>query len=427
MALQEQALLLEQLTQIASERASQEAMRAAAWKRFLSQGLPGKQEEAFRYLSLRELYAQTFYVPETSQALIPKLPAAAGNPRFVFIDGIFSTEHSTLEELPKEAVFCTLKEAQRSYGALLDARASKNLQGKRSSFALLNDALYEEGFFLYLPPKTQVMQPIEILDLYSSAHPSLYTPKLSVYLGKNAQAVFHIQAKNSLGRSPVTHWVTRCIEFHLDQQSRCYIHNQLLDLGKCWYFDQIFLYLKRDASCHYTSADIGSRLLRQDFKVELLEENAEALLQGLSVLQHKDQSHHYVQMQHLAPSCKSSQHFKGVLFDQTRLSFEGKIWVDPSAQKTEAYQLSNHLLLGEHACAYSKPNLEIFADDVKASHGATVSQLSQDEIFYLQARGLGPTVAKKILVKGFCKELIEQMTFCVKDVMMRYLQQGLDA
>ena len=160
----------------------------------------------------------------------------------------------------------------------------------------------------------------------------------------------------------------------------------------------------------FRSGDGGSDLLRQEFTVDLLEPYATSFLKGLSILEKKKQSHHYVTMRHKAPNCESYQHFKGVLFDQAKLSFEGKIWVDQLAQKTQAYQRSNHLLLGKKAAAYSKPNLEIFADDVKASHGATIAQLQEEELFYLKARGLDLVTAKKLLLKGFAKELLYQLS-----------------
>lgn len=420
-----QESLLEQLQHIALNRAS-EPLQQAAWKKFLVMGLPKKEDEAFRYLSLRELYEQNFSLP-AYQVYDWRMTPTDGVCQLVFVDGVLSKSLSKLDELPKEVTVCSMKEAKHSYGALLRSRASKMLQETRnSSFAVLNDALYDEGLFLYIPPKVVVKKPIEIVELYSSDVSALYFPKFVIYIGKHAQVTFDVQVKNLNSNEHIGHFVNRSIEFHLDAHSKCCVYNHLLDLGKAWYFDQVAFYLKRDASASYVSGDIGSKLVRQDFKIDLLEENAEVFLKGLSILQKKDQSHHCVQVNHLAPHCRSSQHFKGVLFDQSVLSFEGKIWVDRLAQKTEAYQLSNHLILGAQARAYSKPNLEIFADDVKASHGATVAQLREEEIFYLQARGLHPSLAKKILVKGFCKELMKEMTPALRDELLVYLQKGLE-
>jgi Fe-S cluster assembly protein SufD len=111
-------------------------------------------------------------------------------------------------------------------------------------------------------------------------------------------------------------------------------------------------------------------------------------------------------VEHIAPHTRSRQHFKAILRDRSRSSFEGKILVRPEAQKTQAYQLNNHLLLSEEALSFAKPNLEIFADDVKASHGATVSQLNEEELFYFRCRGFPLVVAQEMLAEGFCNEIL---------------------
>ncbi|MCB1106650.1 MAG: SufD family Fe-S cluster assembly protein, partial [Chlamydiia bacterium] len=130
-------------------------------------------------------------------------------------------------------------------------------------------------------------------------------------------------------------------------------------------------------------------------------------LKGLSIASKKDEVHHFISVCHLAPNCRSSQHYKTALMGRARSSFEGKIFVEKEAQKTEAYQLNNHLLLSPKAQAHSKPNLEIKADDVKASHGATCSRPKEDELFYLQTRGLSKEEAMWHLARGFCYELAE--------------------
>lgn len=423
MLVQETTGLLDQLKNLASQRV-QDPSRAEAWKRFLAKGLPQKNEEQFRYLALRELYEHTFSKPQGAHSYALS-PVESGVCRIVLLDGMLSQSLSHLELLPKEIVLCTLAEAQRSYGVLLKNKASKLMQDEcSSSLSTLNHALHDEGLFLYIPPRLTFKHRIEIIELYSSSTSALYFPKYSIYLGKEASAHITMQVQNVYRES--MHFVNRLVEAHLDAQSHLQIQAEFLEVGRCWYFDQVTSFLKRDASFRYLSCDTGSKLLRQDFRVDLLEENAEVFLKGLSLLKKKDQSHQCVRVRHLAPGCRSSQHFKGVLFDQAVLSFEGKIWVDPAAQKTEAYQLSNHLILGEGARAYSKPNLEIFADDVKASHGATVAQLNQEEIFYLKARGLSSPDAKKILVSGFCKTLLEEMNNSSKNTMLLYLQEGLN-
>jgi Fe-S cluster assembly protein SufD len=129
-------------------------------------------------------------------------------------------------------------------------------------------------------------------------------------------------------------------------------------------------------------------------------------LKGATELTGDNVAHTEVRIEHKAEGARSNQHFKMVLHDQSKGSFEGKIYVDSVAQKTEAYQLNNNLLLGDRATIFTKPNLEIFADDVKASHGATVTRLSEEELFYFQSRGIGKERAGSFLAKGFLKEVL---------------------
>ena len=164
--------------------------------------------------------------------------------------------------------------------------------------------------------------------------------------------------------------------------------------------------MKRDSRLHFLSVSRGAKLARTSIKVQLLEENCEALLQGLNVLDLDLQKHTHVLVEHVAPCCRSRQHFKGILRGKSRSSFEGKILVRPEAQKTEAYQLNNTLLLSDEAMGFAKPNLEIFADDVKASHGATVCQLNEEELFYCRSRGIPLPLAQETLAAGFCNEIL---------------------
>jgi Fe-S cluster assembly protein SufD len=167
--------------------------------------------------------------------------------------------------------------------------------------------------------------------------------------------------------------------------------------------------LKKESKLHSYFATFGSPGFRRDYSVALLGERSEAHLKGLTALGGKAESHIHVHMDHIAPLCQSRQFFKNVLIEKGRSSFTGKIYVRRPAQKTEAYQLNKNLLLSDLATANTKPNLEIFADDVKASHGATVAQLDEDQLFYLRTRGIPCSEAKGLLTMGFCQEILEDI------------------
>jgi Fe-S cluster assembly protein SufD len=197
------------------------------------------------------------------------------------------------------------------------------------------------------------------------------------------------------------------MDLFLDQRARCSLVSHLSPLASHWCFDGIRAYLKADASFNMVSVLGGSKTTRHHARVQCAGENSEADLKGLWMLRGAEQAHVHATVDHSAPHTRSMQLFKGVLSDAAQSSFEGKIIVQQPAQKTQAYQLNKHLLLGKAALAQSKPNLEIHADDVKASHGSTIAKPDARELFYLQSRGITEEKAQQLLVEGFCREILD--------------------
>jgi len=181
------------------------------------------------------------------------------------------------------------------------------------------------------------------------------------------------------------------------------------DLDEAWVFDAVRTHLKKNSSFDAVHVTRGSALAAHDYRIVLREENAETTLKGICMLSGKRESHNHVVIDHQAPHCRSTQLFKGVLDDTGRSSFEGKILVKQQALKTDALQQNHNLLLSDQAHVDSKPNLEILADDVKVSHGATVGKVNMDQLFFLKTRGFSETQARNLLVQGFCQEVIDQI------------------
>jgi len=186
-----------------------------------------------------------------------------------------------------------------------------------------------------------------------------------------------------------------------------------------WVFEGLRAHLKKSSKLDLLSFSSASRL-RQDYQVKLLEKNAEAKLKGVSFLRGNDFCKTDIKMHHQAEGCLSDQHFKSVLKENSQFLFNGKIQVDSVAQQTEAYQLNQNLLLSDDVYCRSNPNLEILADDVKASHGMTATELDTDTLFYLTSRGLSKKMAKEMVVEGFCKEVLHKCKLdSVKEKMLK--------
>lgn len=359
-----------------------------AWDRFEELGLPRSRQEAFQYLRLKDLI---FPKPAPLPPFSPSAPS-----EILFVDGHFQTA-----SLPSPIVCLPLSEAIRTYGIFLQNRFTRSLKEETDPFAALNGALQGQGAFLYIPPNCTIKEPLEIRHLLSPFKTA--SPRLHIYVNKGSHLSL-IQTTRGAEHA----FCNALIDVVVDEGASLEFQETQIFEPSTSYFQTFRVSLKKRSRFHGLYFSKGAQIARSSIKVQLLEENSEAELQGLSDLSGSLQNHNHILVEHTAPHCRSRQHFKTVLKDQSQSSFEGKILVRPLAQKTESYQLNNNLLLSDDAAAYSKPNLEIFADDVKASHGATIGQLDPEEIFYLRSRGFTLSEAEKWLANGFKKELIDK-------------------
>lgn len=403
----------EQLEQIffqSSGENSLKAMRIKAWDRFLTLGLPESHSEGWGSVKLRKLFMKNFDLasPELFQKkeIASYLLPGCEERCLVFVNGCYQKELSRLEGLEKEVQVFDLEEASSVYGSFFNHYWVKSIKEEKDPFAALNAALGKKGLFLYVPPKRLLERPIQILHLIDAPSPIMAFPRIHVLAGAHAQCQM-IFTPHLLSEG---HWVNQCVEILAEDGAQIRLWQKHTGLNPLsWYFEAYRVQLKRDSFLKTVAFSKGAETSRMDYKVLLAGENSEADLRGLSFLDQKRESHIHILMDHQAPYCRSNQLFKSVLKDLSRTSFEGKIYVQQEAQKTQAFQLNNNLLLSEGAIADSKPNLEIFADDVKASHGATVGQLDPEHMFYLKTRGFSSSEAEEILIKGFCQEILDEM------------------
>jgi Fe-S cluster assembly protein SufD len=247
----------------------------------------------------------------------------------------------------------------------------------------------------------------------------LIMPRLHIFAGTQSQLALF---SNKAILSGQGYCVNGVVDIAIEDDAHVrYTHVDFDEPSEVFHFEALRGYLKRNSTLKTVQATDGGLSVRHDYRVALTGENAEALLNGVWMLNGKNEAHYHVLMDHQAPLCRSMQLFKGALSAVSHSSFEGKILVRQAAQKTQAFQLNNNLLLSDRATADSKPNLEIFADDVKASHGATIGQLDEEQLFYMKTRGFDSVEAKNLLVHAFCKEVIDLITLpsLLKDVTQR--------
>lgn len=400
--------------------------REKGWQQLVSLGLPSKKHEAYRYVSLKELYLSSFdfstELPLESKSHIEDaiLPECKHS-HIVFIDGRLSLEWSDISALPAQTVLLPLSQAFRTHSGFLTNQLLRSLKEEKDPFANLNFALQTNGAFFYLPPKIEVTTPVQCLHVLSSSKPQSAPSRLHLILGAGSKLRWI--ATYLPIREDISHLVMPATEISLDECASLHWLSILDTMPTSWHLESVRATVKKNAQFNSFSVTTGAKALRQSYRVELQGENSEANLNGLWMLRRNRTAHTHVTIEHVAPHTHSMQLFKGVLNDISHSSFEGKILVQKEAQKTDAYQLNNNLILSQGAIANSKPNLEVFADDVKASHGATVSQLDEEQLFYLSTRGIGKNEASHLLVGGFCREMIEQIPYLsVLKKMQRHIE-----
>ncbi|MGK5594402.1 MAG: Fe-S cluster assembly protein SufD [Parachlamydiaceae bacterium] len=391
---------------------SLQRLRAKYWDHFLDLGLPDRKNDVFKNINLRQLFSKEFSGPSLEEKRVPSLeryflPECRGR-ILVFHNGFFRSDCSELEELGKGVLITSLNDAMKTFGPLLSNQTTERLQSEKDPFVALNGALSTGGCFIYLSPKTEINGPIQILQVIDADEAVLMiTPKTEVFMGVESRASFVSTAVQMSGDQ---FFVNASINFSIGENAQASLTQTALDLShRGWYFEAARATMKRDSSFKTICVSDGAQGVRFDYRADLVGENAECHLNGLWALKDKREVHHHVFMNHQAPECRSMQFFKGILNDSSHAGFEGKIYIHREAQKTQAFQLNNNLILNDLATVDSKPNLEIFADDVKASHGATVGQLDEDHLFYLMTRGMAKDEARKLLTLGFCDEMLEML------------------
>jgi Fe-S cluster assembly protein SufD len=374
-----------------------EALRERAANAFRASGFPTRRVEAWKYTDLAVVSGASFGEPLTGVGDALTLPATL-NPRAVFVDGRFRPDLSSLEGLPfvAESLAQALPRLEGRIGAL--ARVEEQ------PMAALNGMLFEDGLVLDIPAGVAggVLELVQVAT--ESERAPAYHPRHLVRLAAGATLTL---IESAIGPAGARYLHNPVFEIEVAEGARL-SHGRLQQEGH----DGVFLstvYARVEAAGTYDNFTLnaGAKLARNEIHVALMGPKAEAHMNGVQLAgdgQHADTT---TSLDHAAPNCSSRQTYKTVLAGRSRGVFQGKIHVHQVAQKTDGYQMNQALLLSPDAEIDSKPQLEIYADDVKCSHGATVGELDADHLFFLRSRGIPEAQAKAILVEAFLTEAVE--------------------
>ena len=390
-------------------------LRVEAWERFLSLGFPSTRDEEWRFTSVAPIAEGDFALALPASAVLPESAVAPFRlavtlaAELVFVDGRYAPALSRRGALPNGTRVESLAASLAMDGYELEPYLGHVAPFQRQPFVALNTAFLDEGACIRLPAGTILEAPIHLLFVSTgsqSGRPVMTHPRVLVVLGGNSQASVVETHAGHAGARYLTNAITEVVlgeNAVLDHSKLQYESDEAYHVGA------MYLEAQRSAVCTSNSISMGGALVRNEIVVSLDGEGVECTLNGLYLADAARLVDHHTTIDHARPHCGSREVYKGILADHARGVFNGKIIVRPDAQKTDARQTNRALLLSEDALINTKPQLEIFANDVKCTHGATIGQLDDDARFYLRSRGLSDEEAHRMLVHAFAADVLNRL------------------
>ncbi len=388
-------------------------IRRAAFARFAELGFPTTHDEDWRFTSVAPIARTAFRVPGGARAdvapraLEPFFFADAPCTRLVFVDGRYAPALSSLRPLPGGVKVGSLAQALAAEAGSLEPHLARYADYQQEAFTALNTAFMEDGAFVLIPRGTVLEEPIHLLYLSTPAGaPTITHPRNLIVAGDDSQATL-VEDYASLGDAVA--FSNAVTELVVGQNG--VLSHYLIERESREAFNVSTLRIQQGRSSNVASHSvlIGGALVRNNIHPVLAGEGGECLINGLFLANGRQHMDNYMKVEHASPHCDSRQFYHGILDGQSRGVFHGRIIVHKGAQKTDAKQTNRNLLLSQEAQIDTKPQLEIYADDVKCTHGATIGQIDEEAIFYLRSRGIPADSARALLLFAFASESLGRM------------------
>ncbi len=382
--------------------------RQQALQHFEKVGLPGVRDEQWRYTNLRALKSNVYSLsaPSAVKTNLPADLATIQHPRLVFIDGHFCAADSNTAELPSEIVFRSLKEILIDSPELIKNYFGSTIPAEQHGFTALNSAYCQDGYVLIVPKGSALKEPLEAIFISSSGTAQVSHCRNLVITAANSQCTLIERHLGTDGSVYLNNSVTEIIaanNSHVDHYKLQQESNDAFHIGG------VFIHQAANTQIKNHNIALSGLVTRNDIIADLAAPGGHIEMNGLVIGNGRQHVDNHTQVNHLVPNCTSDEYYRTILDDQSRSVFRGRIVVAEDAQLTNADQQNNNLLLSSDAEADTLPQLEIYADDVKCSHGATVGQLDEKSLFYLRSRGISLESAIALLTIGFANEVINRI------------------
>lgn len=383
-------------------------IRTLALKNFENKGFPTKKDEAWKYTSLNAVLKNDFSVfrkkdnnidfKEVKKYFLNDVDTY----KVIFIDGLFSSFLSSTTHDGLDVCLMSSALTKPKYKMIIDTYFNQ-IASKEESLTTLNTAFASEGAYINIPKSKVVDKPIEIIYFSTGNEAALMVqPRNLVVVGENAHVQI-IERHQSLNENPVlTNSVT---EIFAQKRAIVDYYKIQNDVQTANLIDNTYIAQKQESRVAVHTFSFGGNITRNNLNFFHQGERIDSTLKGVTIIGDKQHVDHYTLVQHATPNCESHQNYKGIYDGASTGVFNGKIYVEREAQKTDAFQKNNNILLSDKATINAKPQLEIFADDVKCSHGCTIGQLDDTAMFYMQQRGIPKKEAKALLMYAFTSEV----------------------
>jgi Fe-S cluster assembly protein SufD len=388
------------------------ALREQAYNEFEKLGLPTTKNEEWKYTNLKALANKDFESTCVSSgnvkaflqsALLNKITAN----KLVFVNGTFNLELSEIIEKDNSIFITNLAKARSLHTEIFTQHFGKYANIENNALNSLNTALLSDGAFIYVPTNKTVEFPIFIVNIADSSDVNVLNQPRNLIIVEKSASVHLIEMYYSLGSNSVFTNVVN--EIYANENSHVEHYKIQQQEGESYHNNFTQIFQEANTNVNHVTLTLDGTLVRNNLHFYLNGQNCNSLLYGLYMPHGNSLVDNHTRVDHAQPNCNSNELYKGILMDKSVAVFNGKIMVHLDAQKTNAYQRNQNILLSDEATVNTKPQLEIFADDVKCTHGATIGQLDEEPMFYLRSRGIPEDVARKMLLNAFADDIAEKI------------------